>query len=201
MRLLRKHATIESLSNHDNDERHKFAYLTTKNNVFFNALHVQFSFLNISQTFWNELFGSCVDDETLSLKRWFQFNSRIVRKHFASIMTWNNWEIIAETRSYTFRWRSRCRWLRLSLSFLFLNQDRRQEANCSVSYLTCLHTTIYIVKYEPFSRNVTAAMLVKLNKGTAAMLVSQLILWELNSFLMETLAHWSREWKHSLSFH
>ena len=30
----------------------------------------------------------------LPLKRSFQFNSRIVRTHFASIMTLNNWEII-----------------------------------------------------------------------------------------------------------
>ena len=28
-----------------------------------------------------------------TLKRWFQFNSRIVRTHFASIMSLNNWKI------------------------------------------------------------------------------------------------------------
>ena len=43
----------------------------------------------------------------LPLKRWFQFNSRIIRAHFASILTSNNWEMIAETRGYIFRWRSR----------------------------------------------------------------------------------------------
>ena len=32
--------------------------------------------------------------------------SRTVRIHFANIMTLNNWEMIAETRSYIFRWRS-----------------------------------------------------------------------------------------------
>ena len=40
-------------------------------------------------------------------KRWFQFNSRIVRT--TSIMTLNNWKMIAETRSYIFRWRSHFR--------------------------------------------------------------------------------------------
>ena len=40
---------------------------------------------------------------------WFQFNSRIVRTHFSSKKTLNNWKIIAETRSYIFRLRSRFR--------------------------------------------------------------------------------------------
>ena len=49
---------------------------------------------------WNDLFCSCVDDVIWSQmfnfvllcpKRWFQFNSRIVRTHFLSIMTLNNW--------------------------------------------------------------------------------------------------------------
>ena len=31
----------------------------------------------------------------LSLKRWFQLNSRRVRTQFASIMVMNNWEMIA----------------------------------------------------------------------------------------------------------
>mgnify|MGYP000636362090 FL=1 len=39
----------------------------------------------------------------LSVKRWFQFNSRIVRTHFASVMTLNNKEMTAETQSYIFR--------------------------------------------------------------------------------------------------
>ena len=39
-------------------------------------------------------------------KRWFQFISEIVRTHFSSIMTSNNWKMIAETQSYIFRWRS-----------------------------------------------------------------------------------------------
>ena len=55
--------------------------------------------------------------------------------------------------------------------------------------------------YRVFSRDVTASMIMPLNKGTAAMLVSLLILRELNSILMQTLsfvlvekhAHSSRE--------
>ena len=42
----------------------------------------------------------------------------IHRTHFASIMTWKDWEIIAETGSYIFRWRSRCFRRHLCLSSL-----------------------------------------------------------------------------------
>ena len=57
-----------------------------------------------------------------------------------------------------------------------------------------------------FSHDVTAAILVSQNNETAAMLVSQPVLWELNSFLMQTLSFvttnlhrcWPREWKHSI---
>ena len=55
---------------------------------------------------------------SLSPNGWYQFDSQIFRIHFASIMTWNNWEIIAETRSYIFRWFSRCRRRRVCLSSL-----------------------------------------------------------------------------------
>jgi len=51
-------------------------------------------------------------------KRWFQFNSRIVRTHFSSIMSLNNWKMIAETQSHIFRWRSRFRRRRVCLSSL-----------------------------------------------------------------------------------
>ena len=44
----------------------------------------------------------------LSPKRWFQFNSRIVRTHFSSIMNLNNWKMIGETRSHM--WRTTCTW-------------------------------------------------------------------------------------------
>ena len=52
----------------------------------------------------------------LSPNRWYQFNSKIFRIHFASMMTWNNGEISAETRSYIFGWRSHCRRRRPCLS-------------------------------------------------------------------------------------
>ena len=110
-------------------EHHKFAYLTMKNSSFARFAPAFFIFkhfadvLDLSTT-WNDLFCSCVDDVSiwwhmfnfvLSLKSWFQFNSKTVRTHFASIMTLNNWEMTAETQSYIFRWRScsrrRCLWL------------------------------------------------------------------------------------------
>ena len=53
-------------------------------------------------------------------KRWFQFNSRIVRTHFSCMITLNNWKMIAETRSYIFRSRSRFRRRRVCLSSLVL---------------------------------------------------------------------------------
>ena len=102
-------------------ERHKFAHLIEKNNSFARFARAVFIFdisLLVLSATWNDLFCSCVDDATiwwqivnivlLSMKRWFQFNSRIVTTHFASIMTLNNWEMITETWSYIFRWRSRC---------------------------------------------------------------------------------------------
>ena len=120
---------LGSLSNLDDDG--KFAYLTTKNRGFARFARAFFIFGHLADvlvlsTTWNDLFCSCVDDVSiwwqmfnfvlLPLKRWFQFNSRIVRTHFASIMTLNHWEMIAEMRSYIFRWRSRCRRRRICLS-------------------------------------------------------------------------------------
>ena len=103
---------------------HKFAYLTMKNSIFARFARAFFIFWHfedvlVLSTTWNDLFCSCVDDVSiwwqmfnfvfLCSKRWFQFNSRIVRTHFSRIMSLNNWEMIAETRSYIFRWRSRFR--------------------------------------------------------------------------------------------
>ena len=83
--------------------------------------------LDLSTT-WNDLFCSCPDDVSMwwqmfnfvssPLKCWFQFNSRIVWTHFASVMTLNNSEMIAEIRSYIFIWRSCCRRRRLCLNSL-----------------------------------------------------------------------------------
>ena len=116
---------VGCLRNHD-DEGNKDVtnlHIWLSKTIVLHALHVQFSFLTFrrrSRSFcdvkWPVL--QCVDDVTiwwqmlnfvfLSMKRWFQFNSRIVRTHFASVMTLNNWEMITETRSYMFRCRSRC---------------------------------------------------------------------------------------------
>ena len=78
---------------------------------------------------------------------WFQFNSRMVRTHFLSKMTLNNRKMIAETRSYIFRWRSRSRRRRVSLSSLlthlrpkghkniFCHFFWRQEKVCKLSHI------------------------------------------------------------------
>lgn len=44
-----------------------------------------------------------------------------MRPHFASVMTWNNHEMIAETWNSIFRWRSPCRRYRLCLSSLIIS--------------------------------------------------------------------------------
>ena len=105
---------------------HKFAYLTMKNSIFARFARAFF----ISTTWNHDLFCSCVDDVSilwqmfnfvfLCPKRWFQFNSRIVRTHFSSIRSLNNWQMVAETRSNIFRWRYRFRRRRVCLSSLIL---------------------------------------------------------------------------------
>jgi len=113
---------------------HKFAYnLTMKNSIFARFARAYFIFWHfedvlVLSTTWNDLFWSCVDDVSicwhmfnfvlLCPKRWFQINSRTVRRHFSSIMTLNNWKMIAEKRSYIFRWRSRFCRRRVCLSSL-----------------------------------------------------------------------------------
>ena len=108
---------IGSLRNHDDDgnKNPRNLHIWQWKTVFLHALHVHFVFwhfkdvLVLSKT-WNDLFCCCVDDVCirwqmfnfvfLCPKGWFQFNSRMVRAHFSSIMTLNNWKMIAETRSY-----------------------------------------------------------------------------------------------------
>ena len=111
----------------------KFAYLTMKNIFFARFARAFFIFWHfedvlVLSTTWNDLFCSCVDNVSiwwqvfnfvfLCPKRWFRFNSRIIRTHFSCIMTLNNWKMIAEKRSYVFRWRSRFRRGRVCLSSL-----------------------------------------------------------------------------------
>ena len=124
-----------------------------KNSVFARFAHAFFIFWHfedvlVLSTTWNDLFCSCVDDMSiwwqmfnfvfLCLKRWFQFNSRIVRTHFSSIVSLNNWKMIAETRSHIFRWRSRFRRRRVCLSSLlrFWRQRELVEVNLSFSAFT-----------------------------------------------------------------
>ena len=95
-----------------------------KNSIFTRFARAFFIFwhfedLLVLSTTWNDLFCICVDDVSiwwqmfsfvfLCPKRWFQFNFRMVRTHFSSIMSLNNWKMIAETQSYISRWRSRFR--------------------------------------------------------------------------------------------
>ena len=104
-----------------------------KNSTFARFARAFFIFGHLADVFdlsttWNNLFCSCLDDVStwwqmfnfvsLPLKRWFQFNSRIVWTHFASVMTLNNSEMIAEMRSYIFIWRSCCRRRRVCLNSL-----------------------------------------------------------------------------------
>ena len=111
----------------------KFAYLTMKNRIFARFARAFFSFWHfedvlVLSTTWNDQFCRCVDDVStwwqmfkfvfLCPKHWFQFNSRIVGTHFSRVMSLNNWKMIAETRSYIFRWRSRFRRRRDCLSSL-----------------------------------------------------------------------------------
>ena len=104
----------------------------------------------VLSTTWNGLFCSCMDDVSIwwqmfnfvfsCLKRCFQFNSRIVRTiRFASVMTLNNWETIAERRSYIFRWRSRCRRRRVWLSSLICKDNVDPTARMPRENFQSLH--------------------------------------------------------------
>ena len=125
-----------ALSNHDDEGNtnptnlHIWQWKTG----FLHALHVHFPSFDILKTFsfflWREMTffavvwtTSAYDDKCSILscpKRWFQFNSKIVKAHFSGIMTLNNWKMIAETRSDIFRWRFRFRRRRVCLSFLLI---------------------------------------------------------------------------------
>ena len=122
---------LGSLSNHDDDGNKNLTnlHIWQWKTVFLRALHMHFSFfwhfedILVVSTTWSDLFCGCVDDESTwwqmfhfvfsCPKRLLQFNSRTVITHFLSIMTFNNWKMIAETRSYIFRWHSRFRRLRV----------------------------------------------------------------------------------------
>ena len=114
-------------------------YLTVKISSFARAIYpfVHLAAALVLSTRWNGLLCRNADDVStgweivnfllLSPNRWYQFHLRTIRKHFASIMTWNNWEMIAKTRSSNFRRRPRCLWRPVLLSF-FLNLNLDQAA-------------------------------------------------------------------------
>ena len=110
----------------------------------------------VLSTTWNDLFCSCVDDVSiwwqmfifvfLCPKRRFQFNSRIVRTHFSSMVTLNNWKMISETRSYIFVWRSRFRRRCVCLSSLLYQVEHEKRNSVSLDnhvlfYLLYQHLT------------------------------------------------------------
>ena len=128
-------AKLGSSSNHDDDgnKNPTNLHICQWKTEFFHALPVHFLSFVILKTFsfflWRETFFAVVwttwaYDDKCSIKsrpkRWFQFNSRIVKAHFSSIMTMNNWKMIAETWSDIFRWRSRFRRRRVFLSSLLI---------------------------------------------------------------------------------
>ena len=108
---------LERLSNHDDDGNKNTTNLHIwqwKNSIFARIARAFFIFWHfedilVLSTMWNDLFCSRVDNVSiwwqmfnfvfLCLKRWSQFNSRIVRRHFSSIMSLNNWKMIAEILS------------------------------------------------------------------------------------------------------
>ena len=104
-------------------ERHKFTYLTVKNNSFCTLCTCIFHYwtfrwrsrslreMSCFAVVWTRwAYDSC---SLLSSYLWSAGSNIIpgswVRPHFASVMTLNNWEMFAETRGYIFRRRSRCR--------------------------------------------------------------------------------------------
>ena len=124
---------IDSLSNHDDDgnntaqicifdnEKQYFCTLCA-------CIYLVLTFCRRSCSFFDvkwpvlQVCGRCEHMMTNFVfscpKRWFQLNSRIVRTPFSSIMSLNNWKMIAETRSHIFWWRSCFRRRHVCLSSL-----------------------------------------------------------------------------------
>ena len=137
----------------------RFARFACFARAFFIFWHFE-DVLVLSMT-WNDLFFSCVDDVSiywqmfdfvfLCPKRWFQINSRTVRWHFSSIMTLNNWKMIAEKWSYIFRWRFRFRRRRVCLNSLIISRREKNENVCEMSeYEMHVQLLFCIVKYANF---------------------------------------------------
>ena len=107
---------LGSLSNHDDDRNKNPTNLPIwqRKTVFFAwcIFHFwHFVDVRVLSTTWNDLFCSCVDEVKIwwqmfkfvfsCPKRWFQFNSMIVRTHFSNIMSLNNWKWL-QKRDVTF---------------------------------------------------------------------------------------------------
>ena len=133
---------------------HKFAYLTMKNSIFARFARAFFIFWHfevvlVPSATWKDLFCSCLDDVSIWLqmfncvflcpKRWFQINSRTVRRKFSNVMTLNNWKMIAEMLSYIFRWRSLFHRRRVCLSSLI---QRMKDI------LLCVHVVVKTLNLE-----------------------------------------------------
>ena len=97
-----------------------------------------FSFLWLVQALARESHSRKFDlNITQSMKTLWQeysaaarsYSSAPFRTHSASTMTWNNWETIAETWSYLFRWRSRCCRRHPYLSSLRKTENYETEIN------------------------------------------------------------------------
>ena len=122
--------------------------------AFFISWH--FEDVHVLSTTWNDLFCSCVDDVSiwwqmfnlvfLCPKRWLIPGQ--LADIFQAYLILNNWKMIAEARSYIFRWRSRFR--RRRVGFLKLpnrefTQPRRRRQQES-------HKFAYLVKNNSFAR-------------------------------------------------
>ena len=100
-------------------KRHKLSHCTIKNSGFARFTRAFFIFVHFAaalvlsmtwMTCFAVLWTTWVHDDKFSIlscyvqNRWYQFNSGILRILCASIMPWNNWDIIREMRSYIFRY-------------------------------------------------------------------------------------------------
>ena len=135
-------------------ERHKFGYLTKRNNsvprfacAF--SLHVHVRYRPFHGVKW-PVFPLCRRRE--HLKTILQFclisetliqiiiNPRMLKTHFASVITVNNWEIIAETWSFICRWRCRCPRPLLKLFINAMHHTRTDLVPSAAALLWCIAT-------------------------------------------------------------
>ena len=134
---------LRSLRNHDDDGNKNVTnlHIWLSKTIVLHALHVQVSFLTFcrrSRSFcdvkWPVLQLCGRRDHMMTNVKFCLLICkalvRIVRTHFASVMTLNNWEMITETRSYIFRWRSRCRRRRVCVNSL-IGSLRSYDGCCS----------------------------------------------------------------------